>query len=354
MQISINGPLKILDCTFRDGGYYTNWSFPDELVRDYISTMAELPVDAIELGYAGKTSCCGKFANVDNLLGRSLRPRADVMLAVMLDAKDYRDSGNIIGAKLDSDLGKRLQGGLDAVRIAVNFQTAPRCGLLISELEKRGYHVFLNLMQIDLATENEIRDCLNFVTEMSCLEAVYIADSLGSMRPSRVTELVQTFADPAPSRIGFHAHENSGLAIANSLCALNNGCTWLDSTIAGMGRGAGNASTEQLLNAVEVPGFTNEAACHLQHLITGHFEPLKSSKGWGYSMLYQTGAVQGLHPTYVQEIQSDTSLTAVQALSWLNAIPANSSKFDRKQLETARASAFADQTRLNTKLVGVA
>lgn len=354
VPISTNGLTNILDCTFRDGGYYTNWSFPDELVRDYLATMAELPISAIELGYAGKAKCGGQFANVDNNAARALRPRTDVMLAVMLDAKDYLDCGPELEIKLDGDLGQRVQGGLDAIRIAVHFRAALQCGPLIDALDKRGYRVFLNLMQVDLASAQDIQNCRAFVASMPCLEAVYVADSLGAMRPERVVELVTAFAGPDADPVGFHAHDNSGLAIANTLSALSRGCAWLDSTVAGMGRGAGNASTEQLLNAVALPGYTDDAARRLQHLVSRHFDPMKRAKGWGHSPLYQAGAALGLHPTFVQEVQSDPALTTEQALQWINAIPPKSSGFDRKRLETARAVAFADQAGPGKRLEEVA
>lgn len=336
----------ILDCTFRDGGYYTNWTFPEELVQDYLAAMSVLPVDVIELGLAGKGPGAGPFANVDNAKARQLRFSKNIALAVMLDAKDYLNQGGDLAAGLQSSLGRRLEDGIDIIRIAVNFRAARDCGPLIRTLNDLGYRVFLNLMQIDLAHEDDLRNCLEFVAAISGIEAVYIADSLGSMRPSRVRELVSDFAAVLAIDIGYHAHDNGGLAIANALCAADAGCNWLDCTVAGMGRGAGNASTEQLLPVTAASAYSGLAEDRLQQLVVRHFNPLKAKLGWGDNLFYQMGAANGLHPTFVQEVLHDRSLSDLQAFRWIRNIPANSTSFSRTVLEVARDHALAGESAL--------
>ena len=81
----------------------------------------------------------------------------------------------------------------------------------------------------------------------SKLDVFYFADSLGSMDPSQISNLVKIFRKNWNGSLGIHTHDNLGKAIANSLAARNLGVTWLDCTVMGMGRGAGNAQTEYLL-----------------------------------------------------------------------------------------------------------
>ncbi|MBL4801203.1 MAG: hypothetical protein JKY45_04860 [Emcibacter sp.] len=346
--------LGILDCTFRDGGYYTNWTFPKELVDDYLSAMAVLPIDVIELGFAGKGPSAGKFANVDNVLARELRFSSNTKIAVMLDAKDYLDLDEGLEAKLDRDLGRKHGDGIDIIRIAVNYRATHMCGCLIQVLLDRGYRVFLNPMQIDVADPRELRDCLEFIKKNKGLEAVYVADSLGSMRPDRVKDLVENFADELDVDIGYHAHDNSGLAITNALCAADSGSSWLDCTVAGMGRGAGNASTEQLLRVAAAPRYSKLAEDKLQQLVVEHFNPLKEKYGWGDNLFYQLGAANGLHPTFVQEVLSDQSLSDVQAFNWVKKIPINSNGFCRTILATAKEHALTGEVSMGAKLEEVA
>ncbi len=339
MHTRISSSLGILDCTFRDGGYYTNWTFPQDLVDDYLAAMAVLPVDVIELGLAGKGPSAGPFANVDNGKARALRFSKNTMLAVMIDAKDYLEYDGDTGSKLDRDLGHKIEGGIDIIRIAAHYRAAHKCAGLVQLLLDRGYRVFLNLMQIDMADPREIQECLLAVKKIDGLEAVYVADSLGTMKPTRVKDLVGDFVEGLGADIGYHAHDNSGLAIANALCAAEAGGSWLDCTVSGMGRGAGNASTEQLLRVV-APGCSKLAEDRLQQLVVKHFNPLKEKYGWGDNLFYQIGAANGLHPTFVQEILGDRSLSGDQVFHWIKNIPTNSASFNRAVLETARQCAL--------------
>lgn len=353
MYTGNSNSLGILDCTFRDGGYYTNWTFRKELVDDYISVMAILPVDVIELGLAGKGQSAGPFANVNNAKARALRYSKNTMLAVMIDAKDYLEYDGDTGSKLDRDLGHRVEGGIDIVRIAVHYLAAHKCESLVQLLLERGYRVFLNLMQIDMADPREIQECLRVLKKIDGLEAVYVADSLGTMKPARVKDLVGAFAEGLAANIGYHAHDNSGLAVANALCAAEAGSTWLDCTVSGMGRGAGNASTEQLLRVI-APGYSILAEERLQQFIVKHFNPLKEKYGWGDNLFYQIGAASGLHPTFIQEILGDRSLSGDQVYHWIKSIPTNSANFSRSTLETAKQCAFTGEISLTAQREKVA
>jgi 4-hydroxy 2-oxovalerate aldolase len=347
-----NRTAKLLDCTFRDGGYYTNWEFPDDLVKDYLAALADLPITAIELGYAGKGPGAGRFGNLDNRKVRALRGATTALMAVMLDAKDYFADADP-GVKLDQVLGQRCGGGIDAIRLAVHFRDAPRCGPLLKALSARGYRVFLNLMQIDLATPDAISACRDLAGATAGLAAVYLADSLGAMRPARVHQLVSDFAADGATEVGFHAHDNCGFAIANVVAAAAAGATWLDSTIAGMGRGAGNASTEQVLGAVAM-GCAEDAEARLHNLVAQHFNPLKARHGWGDSLVYHVGARKGLHPTYVQEVVGDAALSGLQALGCIRQIPAGTASFDRAILEQARGRWLSDNLSEPEKMEQVA
>jgi 4-hydroxy 2-oxovalerate aldolase len=120
-----------------------------------------------------------------------------------------------------------------------------------------------------------------------------------------------------------------------------------------MGRGAGNASTEQLLRAVSA-ACSSAAEDLLQLLVARHFNPLKAKHGWGDNLFYQVGADHGLHPTYVQEVLGDRSLSDVQALRWIRQIPADTAKFDRGILEQARGRALVARMPVSAKLEQIA
>lgn len=354
MNSSKSNALSVLDCTLRDGGYYTNWTFSDALVADYLTTMSALPVKAVELGYAGKGPEFGRFARLTNSDICRFRPNSQIMLAVMLDAKDFFVPDEDLDDCLLQALGPKTKDGIDAVRVAANFGQVHRCIKLIEKLRVQGYRVFLNLMKIDLATPSEIAQCLKAVEALSDIEAVYIADSLGSMCTDRVKDLCKLFSNCQIPALGFHAHDNCGIAIANSISARAAGATWLDSTVSGMGRGAGNARTEQLIQAISEQECSLAAQDLLQRLIVRYFNPLQRQHGWGDNLFYQVGAGKGLHPTYVQEVLNDHSLSDTQALFWIRTIPDNRPTFSRDILEEARKCAFYAERLVTPEIVQVA
>ena len=299
----------ILDCTLRDGGYYTNWEFRPELVDRYLDIMDDAPVQVVELGFSGKGADRGYYASMGSRKCEALTQGRAVTFSVMIDAKDFMVAPDALTDRLTQALGARDAGNIEIVRVAVKYSDAARCGPLCETLSRLGYRVFLNLMQIDLAEPEELDSCLEAVGAFDGVETVYVADSFGSMLPDRVGRLVATVRSRVGTPVGFHAHDNRGLAVTNSVRAKRAGATWIDCTVAGMGRGAGNAATEQLLPVV-ASDYPHDLDVALQELNVQHFQPLQRHYGWGASVLYGYAAVQAIHPMYVQALHQDGSLDA--------------------------------------------
>jgi 4-hydroxy 2-oxovalerate aldolase len=157
----------------------------------------------------------------------------------------------------------------------------------------------------------------------------YVADSFGSMTPNRVAALVSLLVERCPVSVGFHGHDNMGMALLNSVAAMNAGATWIDSTVAGMGRGAGNTATEELCMLLDAQG-----NARFDTLLERHFSALKERYGWGASVLYRVAAQRRLHPMYVQELPTGEGLDASARADMLRAIPSDrASTFDRGVLE---------------------
>ena len=297
--------LTVLDCTLRDGGYYTNWEFDDALVEEYLQACAATGVDVVELGYVQfGPSDRGLYGRLPAGLSPSLR---DVLpdghrprFAVMVDAA-------ALAAVPSAEAGPRLAEALagqplpvDLVRVAVRYNSTPDCAETVASLREAGFEVCLNLMQVDLAPADEIPALISEVKALGPLASVYVADSLGSLHAQRIAELVGQFRAGQDSPVGVHGHDNQGFALHNTLAAAGAGATWLDATVLGMGRGAGNTRTEQLLAALG----TTEVELHpLLALVARGFEPLMHKYRWGASALYATAGMRRIHPTYVQRLE---------------------------------------------------
>ena len=81
-------------------------------------------------------------------------------------------------------------------------------------------------------------------------EVLFFADSNGAMFPSQVEKLIRFAREQVDIPLGFHAHDNLGFAVANAMAAVTGGARWIDSTVGGLGKGGGNASTEAILTLV--------------------------------------------------------------------------------------------------------
>ncbi|MFC9932130.1 hypothetical protein [Streptomyces sp. NPDC127190] len=344
MNVNRDG-LTVLDCTLRDGGYYTNWNFDAELVREYLAVCPALGVDVVELGYVrfADEQRFGPYGRLPDGLTPDLRDAlpADhgLRFAVMVDAADLT---GLPAAEVGEALTRKLAPGslpVDIVRLAVHFERAAEAGEVVASLRAAGYAVCLNLMQIGLADAGQLDRCLAAVAGMGPLEAVYIADSLGSLTPGHTAELVRLFRSGQDAPVGIHAHDNQGYALHNTVVAADTGATWVDGTVHGMGRGAGNTRIEQLLGVL---GHGPDRLRPLLRLIVRHFHPLMDKYRWGASGLFAMAGLYEVHPTYVQCLDERTSLTAdakLTALAYL--ADASAARFSPAVLDRALAHAAA-------------
>lgn len=133
--------FKILDCTFRDGGYYTDWDFSDDVVSQYFSAMNGLPVDYIEIGYRNNSQeeYLGKFGYTPLPVVESIRHMCSKKIAVMLNEK------STVVSDLDRLLSP-MRGLVDMIRIAVDPKNFSRAASFAREVKAMGFEVGFNLM----------------------------------------------------------------------------------------------------------------------------------------------------------------------------------------------------------------
>ncbi len=324
--------LTVLDCTFRDGGYYTDWQFDAELVRDYVEVIDEVAVDVVELGYVRLgEDARGSFADLPAGLDARLGADSRTRFAVMVDANSFasRSPRGVVHELKAIVSASSLP--ITVIRVAVNYSKLAAAIETIRALVDADFEVCVNLMQIDVADRAAERACLDALARLPRVAAVYLADSLGSMRPERVNELIRRFATETPHAIGFHAHDNQGLALANSLAAIEAGASWIDATMCGMGRGAGNAKTEQLLGLLR----GREPGTALHAFVARYFYPLLSLHGWGPSVYYAIAGQQYIHPTYVQRLE-DSAVGVGEKLDVLRFLGrAGATSFDASLMDEA-------------------
>ena len=155
----------------------------------------------------------------------------------------------------------------------------------------------------------------------------------GSMLSKDITRVYSNITKHWTGDVGFHSHNNLGQGIANVIEAKKIGCSWLDSTVTGMGRGAGNAQTEYLLLELNKHG-ENKNCKKVFDLVADVFEPMRYEYKWGPSLDYYLAALKGIHPTYIQNINADSSIPPSVALNIIDDISnmENPGKYNKKAI----------------------
>lgn len=332
-------PIVFLDCTLRDGGYYNNWDFSKELIDQYLKSMQAAGVDVVELGLRSlkNEGFKGACAYTTDSFLRTLNIPRDLSVAVMVNAVELLTPHSSIDELMEALFPEAAgYSPVSIVRIACHvheFSSAlPAC----EWLKKRGFIVGFNLMQVADRSQNEIED-LALQASKWPIDALYFADSMGSMDPAQTSQIISWLRKHWLGPLGIHTHDNMGLAMQNTLCALENGVTWLDATVTGMGRGPGNAKTEYLAIELASRREKNSNFVPLMNLVQHHFIPMQHQCGWGTNAYYYLTGKYGIHPSYIQEMLNDSRYSEEDILAVIEHLRVEGGKkFSLNTLDAAR------------------
>lgn len=286
--------IKILDCTLRDGGYYTNWDFDQQLVKIYLEAMNNLPVDYIEVGYRSPklNGYYGEYYYCPDYVLKKLAAWSSKKLVIILNEKDVR-------AEMVEELLAPCKGIITMVRIALDPQQLPRAVALATAVKAMGFEVGFNVMYMSKWKQQPA-----FIEALQQVNGIadyfYMVDSYGGVYPEDVQEIYNLVKNHTSAPVGFHGHNNLELGLINSLTAITCGADIIDATVTGMGRGAGNLKTELLLTALNqkygLPVDFNALA-----QVTDAFTQLQQSYQWGTNLPYMVSGANSLPQKEVME-----------------------------------------------------
>ena len=286
--------IKVLDATLRDGGLCNNFDFSDSFVKALYQTNVKAGVDYMEFGYKADPDLFSedefgkwKFCKDDDIRAVVGDNNTGLKISVMAD---------VGRCNYERDIIPKSESPIDMVRIATYLHTIPKAMEMIDYCHKQGYETTINIMAISTAKTEDLDEALSLLAD-SPLKAIYLVDSYGSLYPEQIAELVKkylAFGEKNGKEVGIHTHNNQQLAFANTIEALSLGASMLDATINGIGRGAGNCSSELLI------GFLKNPRYHLTPLlkfIENYMLELKSSGvQWGYDIPYLCTGRLNQHP----------------------------------------------------------
>ena len=291
--ISYRPDIKVVDCTIRDGGLVNNFYFDDEFVRNLYTANVAAGVEYMEFGYKaskeifdvkefGKWKFCEQ--DIRDIVGDN---NTDLKISVMADVgrTDYK-----------KDIIPKTDSVIDMIRIATYINTIPAAIEMIHYCAEMGYETTINIMAVSTAAESELDLALDLLAQ-SEVGTIYLVDSYGSLYPEQIRRLADKYlkvAEKYGKKVGIHAHNNQQLAFANTIEACTVGVSYLDATMSGMGRGAGNCNMELLLGFLRNPKYSlNPVLKFLQNQML----PLKKTGlVWGCDVQYMLTGQQNQHP----------------------------------------------------------
>jgi 4-hydroxy 2-oxovalerate aldolase len=290
--------LKVLDCTVRDGGLMNNHQFSEEFVRGVHAALVESGVDYMELGYKADKNLFNpeeyglwKSCDEDDLNRFFDGVDKGLKFSVMAD----------VGRTNESDIVPREKSLIDLVRVACYIHQIPAALDMVKDAKDKGYETSVNLMAISTVPEIELNKGLELIG-LSETDMVYLVDSFGSLYFEQIDDLMRRYlaAMGEGKQVGIHAHNNQQMAYANTIFAAIHGATMLDSTIDGLGRGAGNCPTELLLGFLRNPKFKQRPIIEAVEKLT---LPLRDQIDWGYSIPYMISGQMNEHPRAAMKLR---------------------------------------------------
>lgn len=286
--------IKVLDATIRDGGLVNDFYFEDSFVKNLYEANVKAGIDYMEFGYKASKDIFDpekfgkwKFCDESDLRAIVGDNDTDLKIAVMADVGrcDFK-----------RDILPRSESVIDMVRVATYINTMPAALEMIEYCHDLGYETTCNIMAVSTAQESDIYLALELLGE-SNVDVIYLVDSYGSLYPEQVRDLTvkyQKIASKYGKKIGIHTHNNQQLAFANTIEACTYGVSYLDSTMAGMGRGAGNCATEMLMGFLKNPKYK---ILPVLKFVQSDIAKVKAQGAvWGYDIPYLCTGILNLHP----------------------------------------------------------
>ena len=330
--------ISLLDCTLRDGGYYNNWDFNKHLIEDYLKAMSYSKIEYVELGFRfyKQDYFLGPCAYTSETFIENLNIPKNIKLGIMINAKDLT-SNNLEKKEIKKYFFNfKNNSKINFLRFACNINeidsVIPYCNFLF----KKNIKTAINVMKISQANDKEIEKIIKKISKSKC-EILYFADSLGNLDPKDIVNKCNIIKKHWKKDIGFHAHDNMSRAMINCVTAVENGVKWIDSTVTGMGRGAGNLQTELALLQFAPLLKKNSDISLLLKLIDKEFNPLKKKHNWGTNPYYYLAGQNKIHPTFVQNMLSNFKFEPFELLLALeNLKKKGGSSYDKNLIETEK------------------
>ena len=299
--------IQILDCTLRDGGYCNEWRFGFENIKRITEGLVEANVEIIECGFLTNKvvydPSITRFTTIEEIAKVIPLKRDNKLFVAMMNYGEYR---------ID-DLPCFDGSSIDGIRVAFHKKNRYEALELCKKIKAKGYLVFIQAMVSLSYSDQEFLEMIKTVNEFEPY-AFYIVDSFGMMKGKDLTRLFFMVEHNLKDKIwiGFHSHNNMQLAYANAqrlTTVQTNRNLIIDSSIMGMGRGAGNLNTELFVEYLNENAAKEYEINPLLTIIDDILNVFYQECYWGYSLPNYISASHNAHPNYAGYLDDKKTLT---------------------------------------------
>lgn len=299
--------IHILDCTLRDGGYCNEWHFGFNNIKKIAAGLQEAGIEIIECGFitnrVSYNPDVSKFVSLSEMSKIIPQNREGKLYVAMMNYGEF---------SVD-DLPAYDGSSIDGIRVAFHKKNMNDALDVCRRIKEKGYLVFIQAMVSLNYTDVEF---LSLIKSVNCFNpyAFYIVDSFGMMKGKDLTRLFYMVEHNLNDDIwiGFHSHNNMQLAYSNAqqlVSMQTNRNLIIDSSIYGMGRGAGNLNTELFIEYLNENAGKNYKLKPVFTLIDEILTAFYQRNYWGYSLPNYISAAHNAHPNYASYLDDKKTLT---------------------------------------------
>lgn len=249
MAIVRKRSITLIDCTLRDSSYAIDFQFSARDTRNIAAGLEKAGVSMIEVGHG-----LGLGASSHHH-GIALESDEDYLISAKTALRKAKFGAFFIpGIGKRENLANARALGMDFVRIGADITGIDVAREYVEYAKELGYQVSLNPMKTYVVSPIDAGVLAKRIRDWG-MDMLAVVDSAGCMLPDAVAEYTKAYRENFDGRVGFHGHNNLGLAHANCLAAVQAGADIVDGTLRGMGRSAGNAQTEILAYVLDKAGY---------------------------------------------------------------------------------------------------
>ena len=310
--------IKVLDCTLRDGGYVNGWDFKKKNIKIILLNLVKAGVEYIE---------CGFFKPKEYEEDKSLFPSVEALKKLIPEGEKTKYTLMINFGEYDIDKIPECKSTNVMFRIAFKKNQMKSALEYCRQLKAKGYNIFVNPMHTNTYSISELLDLVSKVNEIKPV-GFTIVDTTGGMKKRDILTYFYAIDQILDKKIAlcFHSHNNLQLSFSNAQCLMeicNHRELIIDSTVFGIGRGAGNLCTELITQYIN----DNYEGCYdivpILKIVDEQINPIFAKTPWGYSVPYYLAATNHCHPNYAKYLVDKQTVPVEMINELLKTIPDN-------------------------------